>query len=101
VSPASVRAAAEVAAGAGCDLVDGSISGPPWTAGTTRLYLSGPFADEVAGVTPELFDAMAEVFAALSTSELARSAPEEIPPDATLDDVLAGQDDARRTNVGS
>lgn len=31
------------------DVVDGSISGPPpWKAGTTRIYLSGPRADEIA-----------------------------------------------------
>src|SRR3954447_15910455 len=31
--------------------VDGSISGgPPWTAGTTRIYLSGPRAGEVAAL---------------------------------------------------
>jgi 3-hydroxyisobutyrate dehydrogenase-like beta-hydroxyacid dehydrogenase len=49
VSPASVRAMAESALGAGCDLVDGSISGPPpWKAGTTRIYLSGDRAPEVA-----------------------------------------------------
>ena len=197
VSPASVRASADVALGAGCYLVDGSISGPPpWSSGTTRLYLSGPRADEVAGLpfagvetivvgahvgaasavkmstasvykgtsallahalltadangvlehvlrdlrtgSPELsanvarrlasaasksdryvaemreiaatqaaaglthalFDAMADAFARLSTSALARSAPEDLPPDATLDDVLAGLEGARRTNVG-
>lgn len=197
VSPASVRAAADAALGAGCDLVDGSISGPPpWSSGTTRLYLSGPRADEVAGLpfagletivvgahvgaasavkmstasvykgtsallahalltadangvlehvlrdlrtgspelsanvarrlataasksdryvaemreiaatqaaaglTPALFDGMADAFARLSTSALARSAPEDLPADATLDDVLAGLEGARRTNVG-
>jgi 3-hydroxyisobutyrate dehydrogenase-like beta-hydroxyacid dehydrogenase len=32
-------------------VVDGSISGPPpWQAGTTRIYLSGPRADEVAAL---------------------------------------------------
>jgi 3-hydroxyisobutyrate dehydrogenase-like beta-hydroxyacid dehydrogenase len=197
VSPASVRASADVALGARCDLVDGSISGPPpWSSGTTRLYLSGPRADEVAvlpfagvetivvgahvgaasavkmstasvykgtsallahalltadangvlehvlrdlgtgspelsanverrlssaasksdryvaemreiaatqaaaGLTPALFDGMADAFARLSTSALARSAPEDLPADATLDDVLAGLEGARRTNVG-
>jgi 3-hydroxyisobutyrate dehydrogenase-like beta-hydroxyacid dehydrogenase len=51
VSPATVRAAAEVAAAAGCELVDGSISGPPpWKAGTTRVYLSGARAREVAAM---------------------------------------------------
>ena len=198
VSPASVRASADVALGARCDLVDGSISGPPpWSSGTTRLYLSGPRADEVAGLpfagletivvgahvgaasavkmstasvykgtsallahalltadangvlehvlrdlrtgspelsanvarrlataasksdryvaemreiaatqaaaglTPALFEAMADAFAHLSESALARSAPENLPPDATLDDVLAGLEGARRTSVGS
>jgi 3-hydroxyisobutyrate dehydrogenase-like beta-hydroxyacid dehydrogenase len=38
-----------MAGDAGCDLVDGSISGPPpWKAGTTRLYLSGPRFAELA-----------------------------------------------------
>src|SRR5262245_35776198 len=44
VSPSTVRAMD------GLELVDGSISGPPpWKPGT-RLYLSGPRADEVAGL---------------------------------------------------
>jgi 3-hydroxyisobutyrate dehydrogenase-like beta-hydroxyacid dehydrogenase len=35
-------------------VVDGSISGPPpWQAGTTRIYLSGPRADEVAALAFE------------------------------------------------
>ena len=51
IAPATVRAAAAAAAQRGCDLVDGSISGPPpWTAGTTRIYLSGPRAGEVAAL---------------------------------------------------
>ena len=38
-------------ASAGCDYVDGSISGaPPWTPGTTRIYLSGARAPEVASL---------------------------------------------------
>ena len=53
-----------------------------------------------AGLTPALFDGMADAFARLSTSALARSAPEDLPADATLDDVLAGLEGARRTNVG-
>ena len=36
---------------------------------------------EAAGLTPALFEAMAEVFGSLSASELARSAPEELPAD--------------------
>ena len=35
------------------------------------------------------------------TSELARSAPEDLPRDMTLDDVLARLRDERRTNVGA
>jgi hypothetical protein len=54
-----------------------------------------------AGLTPALFDAIAEVFLALSASELARSAPEELARGITLDDVLGGLQGARRTNVGS
>jgi 3-hydroxyisobutyrate dehydrogenase-like beta-hydroxyacid dehydrogenase len=43
VSPATARRIS--------DEVDGSISGPPpWTAGTTRIYLSGPRAAEVAAL---------------------------------------------------
>ena len=41
-----------------------------------------------AGLTPALFEAMAEVFSELSRSELGRSAPEDIPPSVDLDDVL-------------
>ncbi len=41
-----------------------------------------------AGLTPALFEAMAEVFSELSKSELGRSAPEDIPPSVDLDDVL-------------
>ena len=38
---------------AGIDFVDGSIIGPPaWAAGTTRFYLSGPSASQIA----DLFD---------------------------------------------
>jgi 3-hydroxyisobutyrate dehydrogenase-like beta-hydroxyacid dehydrogenase len=45
VSPATVRAIAA----AGLDVVDGSISGPPPAKGrTTRVYLSGPRAAEIA-----------------------------------------------------
>jgi 3-hydroxyisobutyrate dehydrogenase-like beta-hydroxyacid dehydrogenase len=49
VAPATTRDAQEVAARAGCELVDGSISGPPpWNPGTTRIYLSGARAADVA-----------------------------------------------------
>ncbi|MET0561245.1 MAG: DUF1932 domain-containing protein [Gaiellaceae bacterium] len=47
-------------------------------------------AQSAAGLTPVLFDAMAQVFAELSTSELARSSPEDIAQDVTLTEVLDG-----------
>jgi 3-hydroxyisobutyrate dehydrogenase-like beta-hydroxyacid dehydrogenase len=51
VSPLTMDALGSVLAAAGLDLVDGSISGPPpATPGTTRLYLSGPRAEEVAAL---------------------------------------------------
>lgn len=58
IAPATVRAAERVAAEAGCDLVDGSISGPPpWSPGT-RIYLSGPRAREIAELP---FDGVATI----------------------------------------
>jgi 3-hydroxyisobutyrate dehydrogenase-like beta-hydroxyacid dehydrogenase len=45
---------------------------------------------EAAGLTPALFQAMADVYAALATSELAQSAPEELPRDLELAHVLEG-----------
>lgn len=54
VSPDTVRELERTAASAGIDLVDGSISGPPPRAdGSTRLYLSGPRAGEVAALEPQ------------------------------------------------
>lgn len=51
VSPASARALAADLADAGLDLVDGSISGPPpWKPDTTRIYLSGERAREIAAL---------------------------------------------------
>jgi 3-hydroxyisobutyrate dehydrogenase-like beta-hydroxyacid dehydrogenase len=51
VSPVTLEAIAAIVADAGCELVDGSISGPPpWRPGTTRVYLSGGRAQEVAEV---------------------------------------------------
>jgi 3-hydroxyisobutyrate dehydrogenase-like beta-hydroxyacid dehydrogenase len=51
VSPLTMADLASVLAAAGLDLVDGSISGPPPAApGTTRLYLSGPRAAEIAAL---------------------------------------------------
>jgi len=41
-----------------------------------------------AGLTPALFDAMAEVYAALATTPLGATAPEELPADLSLDGVL-------------
>jgi 3-hydroxyisobutyrate dehydrogenase-like beta-hydroxyacid dehydrogenase len=46
-------------------------------------------AHSAAGLTPALFEAMAEVYAALATSGLARAAPEDLPDELALDDVLA------------
>ena len=49
VSPARARRIAELVGAAGAGFVDGGIiGGPPWRAGTTRLYLSGVRASEVA-----------------------------------------------------
>jgi 3-hydroxyisobutyrate dehydrogenase-like beta-hydroxyacid dehydrogenase len=49
IAPATVRRIASTAADGGVDVVDGSISGPPpWRQGTTRIYLSGARAREVA-----------------------------------------------------
>jgi 3-hydroxyisobutyrate dehydrogenase-like beta-hydroxyacid dehydrogenase len=53
VSPATMRTIAE----AGLDVVDGSISGPPPAKGrTTRVYLSGPRAAEIAALPFEGVD---------------------------------------------
>jgi 3-hydroxyisobutyrate dehydrogenase-like beta-hydroxyacid dehydrogenase len=54
VAPATVEQIATTLREAGLDLVDGSISGPPpREAGTTRVYLSGPRAAEVAALQME------------------------------------------------
>lgn len=50
-------------------------------------------AQSAVGLTPALFEAMAEVFSTFAASELARSVPEDIPQDVTLESVL----DALRT----
>ena len=51
VSPATARKIAAIVEDSGARFVDGGIVGPPpRTAGTTRLYLSGPGAPEVAAV---------------------------------------------------
>jgi 3-hydroxyisobutyrate dehydrogenase-like beta-hydroxyacid dehydrogenase len=49
IAPGTARNIAGAAAARGHDVVDGSISGPPpWKPGTTRIYLSGARASEVA-----------------------------------------------------
>jgi 3-hydroxyisobutyrate dehydrogenase-like beta-hydroxyacid dehydrogenase len=51
VSPPTMERIADVLAAAGLDVVDGSISGPPPRAtGTTRVYLSGSRAHELAAL---------------------------------------------------
>lgn len=51
VSPAKARHVATTLGSVGSDTVDGSISGPPpRNPGTTRIYLSGPRAAEVAAL---------------------------------------------------
>src|SRR5687767_2441068 len=53
VSPATVRELERILAGAGLELVDGSISGgPPRAAYTTRVYLAGPGAEALAAAAP-------------------------------------------------
>lgn len=50
IAPATTRRIAAIVTDAGARFVDGGIVGrPPHTPGTTRLYLSGPDADDVAG----------------------------------------------------
>ncbi len=51
IAPATARAIETRLAGSGLDLVDGSISGgPPHPDGSTRIYLSGARAAELAGL---------------------------------------------------
>ena len=51
ISPAKAGAIDEALAQAGINFVDGSIIGPPaWEAGGTRFYLSGPDAQNIAGL---------------------------------------------------
>lgn len=42
-----------------------------------------------AGLTPALFEALAEIYSSVATSELAGIAPEDVPQDVELGDVLA------------
>lgn len=54
VAPATARAIADELSHEGLELVDGSISGPPpWKPGTTRVYLSGARAPEIADLPIE------------------------------------------------
>ena len=48
-----------------------------------------------AGLTPALFEAMAEVYAALARSDAARDAPEEVAAEPPLADVLGRLSPAR------
>jgi 3-hydroxyisobutyrate dehydrogenase-like beta-hydroxyacid dehydrogenase len=45
-------------------------------------------AQTTVGLTPALFEGMAEVYASLATTDAAKRAPEDIPRDAPLRDVL-------------
>jgi hypothetical protein len=45
-------------------------------------------AQEAAGLTPSLFEAMADVYSGLAASSLAATAPEDIAADLDLRDVL-------------
>jgi len=49
---------------------------------------------ESAGLTPALFEAMAEVYSQLAETELGAQAPESIPPEPGLEDVLERLADA-------
>lgn len=51
IAPATALQIESAVSGAGLETIDGSISGPPpWNAGTTRMYLSGPRAQEIAAL---------------------------------------------------
>jgi 3-hydroxyisobutyrate dehydrogenase-like beta-hydroxyacid dehydrogenase len=51
IAPATARKVAAVVAAGGADCADGGIIGPPpHAAGSTRLYLSGPQAEQVAAL---------------------------------------------------
>ena len=57
VSPATVRSICDALAEDGLDFVDGSISGgPPRPGSTTRVYVSGARADELAAAAPPEVD---------------------------------------------
>jgi 3-hydroxyisobutyrate dehydrogenase-like beta-hydroxyacid dehydrogenase len=59
ISPATARRIDKALRAAGLELVDGSISGPPpRNPGTTRIYLSGPRAADVAALPLDGVDAI-------------------------------------------
>jgi len=71
VAPSTGRAIADLLNQAGLDYVDGGIIGPPaWSQGSTRLYLSGTHAGEVA----ELFKGSLMATVDLGESPVAASA---------------------------
>ncbi len=83
------------------DLVDGASPQLQSAASKAGRYVGEmeeiAAAQEAAGLTPALFQAMADVFRALSRSELARGAPEQVDPARTLDDVVSSLRSPRRT----
>jgi 3-hydroxyisobutyrate dehydrogenase-like beta-hydroxyacid dehydrogenase len=54
IAPATAVAIEDDLSAAGLELVDGSISGPPPKRPGTRVYLSGPRAEDVAALAPSL-----------------------------------------------
>ena len=58
-------------------------------------------AQSATGLTPALFEGMAEVYAALATSELAASSPEDVVGDLHLDEVLIRMRPEGRSDDGS
>jgi 3-hydroxyisobutyrate dehydrogenase-like beta-hydroxyacid dehydrogenase len=55
---------------------------------------------EAAGLTPALFDGVAEVYELLAATPLAAADPEDVSSDTELASVLAGLRDERRTHAG-
>jgi 3-hydroxyisobutyrate dehydrogenase-like beta-hydroxyacid dehydrogenase len=78
VSPATAREVAAIVSGAGFSYVDGGIIGPPPArAGTTRLYLSGARAGQVAALlagTPLAAEVVGEEPGAASAVKMAYAA---------------------------
>jgi hypothetical protein len=52
---------------------------------------------QAAGLTHALFEAIADIYATMAETPLARASPEDVPADSELADVLEGlrRDDAR------